>query len=99
MGNIPGAVIGSVLLYIMSTQIVAGLMMAFRKVKNITFEGGLVIGLPLILGIIISFLPPEVTAMFPANLRPILGNGFVVGSLTVLILDHLVTENNHMQGE
>lgn len=99
MGNIPGAVIGSVLLYIMSTQIVAGLMMAFRKVKNITFEGGLVIGLPLILGIIISFLPSEVTAMFPANLRPILGNGFVVGSLTVLILDHLVTENNHMQGE
>ena len=32
----------------MSTQIVAGLMMAFRKVMNITFEGGLVIGLPLI---------------------------------------------------
>jgi xanthine/uracil permease len=90
MGTIPGVVIGSILLYLMSTQIAAGLMVAVNTDEGITFEGGLVMGLPLMLGIIISFLPQEVSVLFPVSLRPILANGFVMGSIAVLILEHIV---------
>lgn len=90
MGNIPSVVIGSVLLYIMTSQIAAGLMVAVSSTSEFKFESGLIIGLPLMLGIIISFYPPDVIASFPAALRPILGNGFVMGVLSVLVLEHII---------
>ena len=42
------------------------------------------------LSIIISFLSPEVLNSFPTILRPILGNGFVMGVVSVLIMEHLI---------
>ena len=42
------------------------------------------------LSIIISFLPNSIVNIFPVILRPILGNGFVVGVLAVLIMEHLI---------
>ena len=92
MGEVPGVVVGSMLLYIMATQITAGLMVAFHTAEKMTFEDGLVISLPIMLGIIIAFIPQEVTALFPVTIRPILGNGFVMGSLMVLILDYIVSK-------
>ncbi|GAB6153945.1 hypothetical protein JCM17380_26950 [Desulfosporosinus burensis] len=58
--------------------------------QNYKFEYGLVIGLPMILGVIISYLPPSVLNTFPPILKPVLGNGFVVGVIAVLIMEHLV---------
>ncbi|NMB36038.1 MAG: xanthine permease, partial [Firmicutes bacterium] len=51
---------------------------------------GLVIGLPLMLSVIVSFLPDGVLNTFPLILRPLLGNGFVVGVLAVMAMEHLV---------
>ncbi|WP_366923035.1 purine/pyrimidine permease [Metallumcola ferriviriculae] len=88
-GTIPSAVIGSVLVYIMCSQISAGLIMAYGS-GDFSFDNGLTVGLPLMLGVIISFLPGAVTAGFPPTLRPILGNGFVVGVVAVLVMEHLI---------
>lgn len=90
MGAIPTVVVGSILLYIMCSQLGAGLIMALGSGEGLSFERGLVMGLPLMLSIIISFLPESVTTSFPVIIRPILGNGFVVGVLAVLIMEHLV---------
>lgn len=90
MGAIPPVVVGSILLYIMCSQIAAGLAMALDSREGFIFEKGLVMGLPLMLSIIVSFMPDAVTAAFPVILRPIFGNGFVVGVLAVLIMEHLV---------
>ena len=90
MGAVPQAVIGSILLYIMCSQLAAGLTMALDTEEGFTFEKGLVMGLPLMLGIIISFLPDGVTGAFPVMIRPVLGNGFVVGVLAVLVMEHLI---------
>jgi xanthine/uracil permease len=90
MGGIPQAVVGSILLYIMCSQLAAGLIMATDTEGGFNFENGLVIGLPLMLSIIISFLPDSIVSTFPVILRPILGNGFVVGVLAVLIMEHLI---------
>lgn len=89
LGGIPPLIIGVIFLYIMCTQIAAGMMTAYSS-DNFTFEDGLTIGLPLMLSLIISFLPGSAVAAFPSLLRPILGNGFVVGTVTVLLMEHLV---------
>lgn len=90
IGSIPAVVTGSILVYIMSSQIAAGLSIAFNEMGEFTFEHGLVMGLSLMLSIVISFLPSEVLNTFPTVFRPILGNGFVVGVVSVLIMEHLI---------
>jgi xanthine/uracil permease len=90
IGNVPPVVIGSVLIYIMCAQIAAGLMVVFESGKAFQFNSGLIIALPLLLGTIIAFLPVEIMNTFPTVLRPILGNGFVVGVFTALVLEHVI---------
>lgn len=87
---IPDVVIGCVLLFIMCTQVAAGLITAFSAMEEPYFDYTLLIALPVLSGVIVAFLPAEVVASFPAGLRPILANGFVIGILFSLILEHLV---------
>ena len=90
---IPSVVIGTVLLYIMCTQVAAGLIAAFDALKALgepRFDNALLIGLPIMAGIIVAFLPQTVTAAFPATLQPILSNGFVVGIVLSMLLEHVI---------
>ena len=88
--SIPAPVIGVVLTYVMASQIAAGLMLAQESKAVGRFEDGLIIGIPLLLGTLVAFLPPEIAAGFPAAVRPLIANGFVVGIVTVLALEHIV---------
>jgi xanthine/uracil permease len=90
MNAIPPVVIGTMLVYILCYQIAAGLMIAVGPGTEFTLESGLSIGLPLILGTVFSFLPEGATQAFPLLLKPLMGNGFVIGVLTSLVLEHLV---------
>ncbi|HPT69535.1 MAG TPA: solute carrier family 23 protein, partial [Syntrophomonas sp.] len=90
---IPAVVIGCVLFYTMCTQVAAGLMTAFDALKELgepRFDNALLISLPILMGVIVSFLPQEITASYPYSLRPILSNGFVVGIVTSLVLEHTI---------
>ncbi len=87
---IPAPVIGCILLFIMCTQVAAGLTTAFAAMEQPYFDYALLIGLPILIGIMVAFLPAEVLAAFPSPLRPILGNGFVVGILVSLLLEHVI---------
>jgi len=90
LSSIPGPVIGVVLTYVMAAQIAAGLMLGQESKAVETFDGGLIVGIPLLLGTLVAFLPPEVAAGLPATIRPLLANGFVVGIVTVIGLEHIV---------
>lgn len=90
VGAIPSLIIGTVLIYVMCSQIAAGLLVAFGSSEGFNFDSGLIMGLPLLLGIIISFLPADVIGTFPVSLRPVIGNGFVAGVLAVLVLEHII---------
>jgi xanthine/uracil permease len=93
LSYIPSVVIGTVLLYIMCTQVAAGLIAAFDALKALgepRFDNALLIGLPIMAGIIVAFLPQTVTASFPSTLQPILGNGFVVGIVLSMLLEHVI---------
>ncbi len=88
--SIPAPVIGVVLAYVMAAQIAAGLMLAQESGAAGTLDEALIVGIPLLLGTLVAFLPPEVAAGFPAAIRPLIANGFVVGIVTALGLEHVV---------
>jgi xanthine/uracil permease len=90
LGNIPPAVIGSSLIYVLCFQVVAGKNIVFRSKEDMTFENILVIGLPSLIGIIISFLPSTFLHSLPVAVRPLVGNGFVMGVLSALVMEHLI---------
>jgi xanthine/uracil permease len=92
LGNIPSAVIGGSLIYILYFQIAAGKNIAFRSREDLSLENTIVIGIPVLTGIIVAFLPKSFLHLLPISLRPIMGNGFVMGVVLVLILEHLISK-------
>ena len=84
---------GSVLLYLMSSQLSAGLQMLARNKAVADFNSGIIIGFPLMAALALAFVPHEVINQIPAFIRPIVGNGFVMGVIFVLLLEHLVLKH------
>ena len=66
------------------------LQMMIREKAVDGFDGGLVVGFSLMVALLLSFAPDEALNSIPALIRPIVGNGFVMGVITVLILEHLI---------
>lgn len=79
LSAIPGVVMGTVLLYLMASQLSAGLQMLTAEKAVFDYESGLVIGFSLMIALFLSFVPEEVLNTIPALLRPVIGNGFVMG--------------------
>lgn len=93
LSHIPSVVIGTLLLYIMSTQVAAGLLAAFDALDmtgKSRFDNTLIISLPILAAVIVAFLPKTVTATFPITLQPVLSNGFIVGIVLAMLLEHLI---------
>ena len=87
--TIPQPVMGVVLLYLMATQIAAGLHMMHTTSAAASFKDGLVLAIPIMFTTILSFAPQSAMQTIPALLRPIAGNGFVMGIIIILLLEHL----------
>ena len=90
--NVPSVVVGTILLYIMCSQLAAGLMVSFGA-DGFSFRDGQIIGIPMMVSILVSYLPVAIKAALPPFLVPVVGNGFVMGVLTVLLLEHVVYRN------
>lgn len=90
LNTIPGVVMGAVLLYLMASQLSAGLQMLTRENAIPDFNSGLIIGFPLMVALLLSFAPENVLAQIPPLIRPIVGNGFVMGVISVLVLEHII---------
>lgn len=87
MSAIPNTVIGVILLYLMGTQLAAALHMVVATSSTPTFEEGLIVGLPIMVAILFGAIPMQV---IPSMLRPLIGNGFVMGVITVILLEHVI---------
>ena len=87
MSAIPNTVIGVILLYLMGTQLAAAFHMITSTNSAKTFEQGLIIGLPVMVALLFGIIPMQV---IPSMLRPLIGNGFVMGVLTVILLEHVI---------
>lgn len=84
---IPNTVIGVILLYLMGTQLAASFHIMTASKSAETFDDGLIVGLPIMVAILFTAIPMEA---IPQILRPIMGNGFVMGTLSVMILEHII---------
>ncbi len=87
MSAIPNTVIGVILLYLMGTQLAAALHMVTSSEAVKSFDEGLIIGLPIMVALLFGVIPMQV---IPQILRPIIGNGFVMGVITVMLLEHVI---------
>jgi xanthine/uracil permease len=90
--SIPDLVMGTVMLYVMVSQFSAGMQMITTNHAVRHFEDGAIIGLPVMAALLISFIPGEVMMEIPALIRPICGNGFVMGVIIVLLMEHLLSD-------
>lgn len=87
MSAIPDTVIGVILLYLMGTQLAAALHMVVTTSSSKSFDEGLIIGLPVMVAMLFGAIPMQI---IPAMLRPLIGNGFVMGVITVILLEHVI---------
>lgn len=87
LSAIPNTVIGVILLYLMGTQLAASFSMLATTGMAKSFDECLIIGLPVMVALLFGAIPMSV---IPAMLRPILGNGFVMGVVTVILLEHVI---------
>jgi len=90
MEAVPSVVVGSAMLYILCAQMAAGIMVLTEDERGAGFNGGLVVGIPLLVAVVVAFMPGEVVAAYPALIRPVAGNSFVMGVLAVLVLEHIL---------
>jgi len=90
LSAIPSTVMGTVLMYLMAAQLAAAFQMSDINRSASDFNGALTLGLPIMVALVAAFAPASVGEHIPSLLRPILGNGFVMGVITVLLLEHVV---------
>ena len=90
LNQTPSLVIGAIMFYLMVTQLASGFHLMNKQKAVIDFESAIVIGFPVMLAMLISFLPEAVVSSIPLIARPILTNGFVMGVITVIVCEHLI---------
>lgn len=85
---IPAPVVGATLFVAMGAQVGAGL--GIVATGEMTGRDYFVVGLPVLLGTCIGFLPEDLMTSLPVGARVIFGNGLVIGILLVLLLEHVI---------
>ena len=80
-GMVPPPVVGAALLFVMAHNVMAALRLLTGDEQGLTSRRGVVVGAAMTAGLVVAIMPPQVRADLPAALKPLLGNGFVVGRL------------------
>jgi xanthine/uracil permease len=85
--SIPNPVIGVILLFLMGTQLSAGFEMAHSTNSIGTFSGAMTISLPIMIALLFQLMPRGIV---PSVIEPLVGNGFAMGVIAVLVMEHLI---------
>jgi xanthine/uracil permease len=89
LSAIPASILAAALITATASQIGTGISILTRDGRLLTGRDYLVIGIPILLGGIISMLPRGFFHAFPLSLQALLKNGMVVGIILVLLLEHV----------
>ena len=87
---IPSPVIGVILLFLMGTQLAASYEMMNSTRSTTTFADALTVGLPIMVAMLFQLMPKDVA---PAVIQPLVGNGFAMGVITVMIMEHVINRS------
>lgn len=96
---IPSVIMGGIIFYTMSMQLGAGFQLIVREKTVAAFNTMITVSFPIIVCVLISFAPEQFKDAIPSLLHPILGNGFVMGIISVLLLDNLLCRNMKKEKE
>jgi uracil permease len=88
LAAVPATVIGAGMCVALAAQIVAGMAVITSKGRALSGTDYLVVGLPVMIGTLVSGIPPSFFASLPSAAAMIVSNGLVLGILLVLILEH-----------
>ncbi|MBW2091095.1 MAG: hypothetical protein JRI34_03095, partial [Deltaproteobacteria bacterium] len=72
----------------MAAQIGVGLNIIQSPENPMTGRDFMVVGIPVLMGVMGGMLPPAFLDQIPNVLKPILNNGLIVGLVLVLLLEH-----------
>lgn len=89
LSSIPTPVIAAVMAAAMASQMGAAIQIIFTEQTRLSGRDYFVIGIPVLLGIIITLVPQGFFELVPDYLRALLSNGLVVGIIVVLFLEHI----------
>ncbi|MHC4687594.1 MAG: xanthine permease, partial [Planctomycetota bacterium] len=74
----------------MAAQIGVGISIITRSGRPLDGRDYMVVGIPVLMGALVSILPGTFFEAFPATAHALLKNGLVVGIVLVLVLEHLL---------
>lgn len=86
---VPPLVVGAVLVMLMAQTVVAALTLLTADGRPPDWATGVVVGVSVVTGLVVSFMPPEARESLHPFLRPLLANGFVVGLGLAFLLEHV----------
>lgn len=87
---IPSPVIGVILLFLMGTQLAASFEMMQSTRSATTFADALTLGLPIMVALLFQLMPKGVA---PDVIQPLVGNGFAMGVIVVMIMEHVINRS------
>jgi len=87
---IPAPVIGAAMVVGLASQIGIGISVLTRSGKRLDGRDYLVVGIPIIMGGMVSIFPEGFFKAFPPTLLALIKNGLIVGIVLVLVLEHLL---------
>jgi xanthine/uracil permease len=90
LSSVPDAVVGAALLTAMSAGMGVAIEILTRDKSGYTNRDYLVVGLPVLMGTAAGLLPSAFLDRLPDSIRPLAGNGLIVGVVAVLLLEHVV---------
>ncbi len=85
---VPSPVVGAALCVAMGGQVGVGIAMVASK--KMTSRDYFVVGIPLLLGSLVGFLPRNLFDSLPGSFQVFVGNSLIIGIGLVLILEHLI---------
>jgi len=95
---IPTLITGCLVIFLLTNQFSAALSLLLTLDIDTTyaFQTGVLIGAGILVGATITFMPPTVLAQIPTAIRPIFGNGFLVGVIVVMAMEHLIYRESRL---
>jgi len=85
---VPGPVVGAALCVGLGGQVGVGISAVASQ--EITSRDYFVVGLPVILGTLVGFLPNDLFSRMPPSLQVFVANSLIIGIFLVLVLEHLL---------
>lgn len=87
---VPPPVVGAVLFFLLASTVYAALLILMTNTGSDSWNAGIVVGASMVAGLLVTFMPERAKEGLPALLQPLLANGFVVGLVMALLLEHVI---------